>query len=259
MDEFVLSIDKNKFRSTNGKWNELMLNDPWSVGYVSTLIEAANWKNKEEWEQTYYASGKARNALIEQKASELGLSKEFFNDTTIPHNKAKYYALSWDIKNINTQKGRTREDLREKGRILYEAVKYNGYGLTLDECIECVRFRVICETWNGIILRENNTIETLSRLFPGLRFEKADGEMDHTYAVDFQVFSKITNTLVCAIQVKPKTYMGNAPYIVKARFANSNKYAAYKEKYGVEVLTVISTNKGEIINQEIITKIRTYE
>ena len=52
MDEFVLTIDKDKFRSTNAKWNELMLNDPWSVGYVSTLIEAANWKNKEEWEET---------------------------------------------------------------------------------------------------------------------------------------------------------------------------------------------------------------
>ena len=48
MDEFVLGIDKEKFRSTNAKWNELMLNDPWSVGYVSTLIEAANWKNKED-------------------------------------------------------------------------------------------------------------------------------------------------------------------------------------------------------------------
>lgn len=54
MDEFILSIDKEKFRSTNAKWNKLMLNDPWSVGYVSTLIETANWKNKEEWETTYY-------------------------------------------------------------------------------------------------------------------------------------------------------------------------------------------------------------
>lgn len=136
MDEFVLTIDKDKFRSTNAKWNELMLNDPWSVGYVSTLIEAANWKNKEEWEETYYASGKARNVFIEQNATQLGYSKEFFNDTTIPHNKANYYALSWDVKNVNTQKGRTKEDLRVKGEILYNAVKNNGYGLTLEECID---------------------------------------------------------------------------------------------------------------------------
>ena len=149
--------------------------------------------------------------------------------------------------------------MKEKGKILYDAVKDNGYDLTLDECIECVRFRVICETWNGIILRENNTIETLQRQFPKLRFEKADGEMDHSYAVDFQVFSKESNKLICAIQVKPKSYLGNAPYIRKARTANANKYAAYKEKYGTDVITVISTNKGEIINTDVINKIRNYE
>ena len=136
----------------------------------------------------YYASGKARNVFIEQNATQLGYNKEFFNDTTIPHNKANYYALSWDVKNVNTQKGRTKEDLRAKGEILFNAVKNNGYGLTLEECIECVRFRVICETWNGIILRENNTIKTLQGLFPNLTFEKADGKLDHTYAVDFQVY-----------------------------------------------------------------------
>ena len=254
MDEFILSIDKDKFRSTNAKWNELMLNDPWSVGYVSTLIEAANWKNKEEWEETYYASGKVRNDIIDKNADRLGYTRDFFNDTTIPHNKSKYYALSWDIKNINTQKGRTKEDLRDKGLILYNAVKNNGYGLTLEECVECVRFRVICETWNGIILRENNTIETLQGIFPGLTFEKTNGEMDHTYAVDFQVYK--VGKLICAIQVKPKSYTQNAPYIIKARNANSKKYAAYKEKYGVSVLTVISKGNGEIINTEVIDKIK---
>ena len=38
MTEFVLSIDTRKFSSTNALWNDLMLNDPLSVGYVSTLI-----------------------------------------------------------------------------------------------------------------------------------------------------------------------------------------------------------------------------
>lgn len=253
MDEFVLSIDIDKFRSTNAKWNELMLNDPWSVGYVSTLIEAANWKSKEEWEQTYYASGKVRNDYIDANASRLGYSKEFFNDITIPRNKSKYYALSWDIKNINTQKGRTPEDFREKGEILYDAVKNNGYGLTLEECIECVRYRVICETWNGIILRENNTLSTLQKMFPLLTFVKSEGEMDHHYAVDFQVYKE--GKLICAIQIKPKSYMQNAPYIVKARNANAKKYAAYQEKFGAPVITVISSSKGQIYNDESVQRI----
>lgn len=78
--------------------------------------------------------------------------------------------------------------------------------------------------------------------------------MDHTYAVDFQVYKN--DELVCAIQIKPKSYLQNAPYIVKARQANSNKYAAYKAKFGVSVLTVISTSKGEIQNKEVLTQIR---
>ena len=32
MDEFILPIDRTKFSSTNSAWNDLMLNDPWSVG-----------------------------------------------------------------------------------------------------------------------------------------------------------------------------------------------------------------------------------
>ena len=63
-DEFILSIDPVKFRSTNAPWNDLMLNDPWSVGYVSSLIEAKEWTSKEEWESAYYASGNERRNLI---------------------------------------------------------------------------------------------------------------------------------------------------------------------------------------------------
>lgn len=47
---FILPIDAEKFRSTNDMWNKLMLNDPWSVGYVSSLIETKEWQTKEEWE-----------------------------------------------------------------------------------------------------------------------------------------------------------------------------------------------------------------
>ena len=49
-DEFKVGIDADLFRSTNDAWNKLMLNDPWSVGYVTSLIESKQWKSKEEWE-----------------------------------------------------------------------------------------------------------------------------------------------------------------------------------------------------------------
>ncbi len=248
MDEFVLGIDREKFSSTNAKWNALMLNDPWSVGYVSTLIELQSWQSKEEWEEFYYRSGEQRQAF-------LGDNRALLDDfSLIRTNKAAVNNLPWDVKNLNTQYGRTREDLKRKAEVLYAAVRNNGYGLTLEECEECVRFRVICETWNGIILRENNTIEVLTAQFPMLSFEKTSGEIDHTYAVDFEVFR--SGSLICGIQIKPQSYTWNAPYIVKARTANKAKNAAYTKLKGVPVFDIISKTNGSIQSTQVLEQIK---
>jgi hypothetical protein len=37
MDEFVNTLNVAGFENTNSIWNLLMLNDPWGVGYVTTL------------------------------------------------------------------------------------------------------------------------------------------------------------------------------------------------------------------------------
>lgn len=248
MDEFVLGIDRDKFSSTNGMWNKLMLNDPWSVGYVSTLIELQSWESKEDWESFYYRSGEKRREL-------LGDNRELLDDfSLIRTNSAEVNRLSWDVKNLNTQYGRTREDLNKRAEALYAAVRNNGHGLTLEECEECVRFRVICETWNGIILRENNTIAVLMEQFPMLSFEKTSGEIDHTYAVDFEVFR--SGSLICGIQIKPKSYTWNAPYIAKARTANKAKNAAYTKLKGVPVFDIISKTNGEIQSPQVLEQIR---
>jgi hypothetical protein len=165
-----------------------------------------------------------------------------------------YHKLPWDVKNLNTQYGRTREDLKRKAEVLYAAVRNNGHGLTLEECEECVRFRVICETWNGIILRENNTIGVLTARFPMLSFKKTSGEVDHTYAVDFEVSR--AGSLICGIQIKPQSYTWNAPYIVKARTANKAKNAAYTKLKGVPVFDIISKTNGEIQSPQVLEKIK---
>lgn len=245
MEEFKLSIDVGKFRSTNAAWNNLMLNDPWSVGYVSQLIETKEWSSKEEWEQFYYDSGEERQRLIPPTYQEL------LNDDSLQlTQKNRIQALSWQLKNLNYQYGRTKEDLMSKARKL-NSVAIN---LTLAECYECVRFRTICETWNGIIVRENNTIKNLSQLFPNLEFRKTDGNIDHTYAVDYEVLCD--GVLKCGIQIKPKSYMFNAPYLQKARYANQQKYAAYTKLKGVPVLTIISKGNGEIVNEETLRELR---
>lgn len=244
MEEFVLTIDKEKFRSTNAAWNNLMLNDPWSVGYVSQLIETKEWSSKEEWEQFYYDSGAQRKQL-------LGSNSALLNDDTLQRNsKHIINGLSWNLKNLNYQYGRTKEDLMAKAQKLREV----ALNLSIEECYECVRFRTICETWNGIIVRENNTIHNLSVLFPTLVFKKTDGDTDHTYAVDYEVYKD--SRLIFGIQIKPKSYTFNTPYLQKARYANQQKYDAYYKWKGVRVLTIISKGNGEILNNEVIQQLR---
>lgn len=75
MEEFVLGIDREKFSSTNAKWNALMLNDPWSVGYVSTLIELQSWQSKEEWEEFYYEAENSVKLYLEIIAISLMISR----------------------------------------------------------------------------------------------------------------------------------------------------------------------------------------
>lgn len=248
MDEFVLLIDSAKFRSTNATWNNLMLNDPWSVGYVTTLIELRPFIKKEDWEESYYDSGMERERLIGRLDMKV---QEYLNDEQlVRNNKSQVVQMGYDLKNLNTQYGRTKERLYKKGQILYENVKDNGLELTVDECFECVRFRVICETWNGVIVRERNTVQTLKKFFPELEFRKVSGEMDHKYAVDYEVYKN--NILSSAIQIKPQSYTWNAPYIVKAKNANKLKNKEYYNKFIVNVFDVISDSRGNVLNQEVL-------
>ena len=246
--EYILTIDAEKFRSTNAPWNNLMLNDPWSVGYVTTLIELVPFEKKEDWEKFYYESGQKREAEISMLSPDL---QHTVNDESLIRvNKNSVNQLSWDLKNLNTQYGRTKESIQKKGLILFNEVKNNGLGLTVEECIECVRYRVICETWNGVIVRERNTVQNLLKQFPTTEFRKVSGEMDHTFAVDYEVYKN--GVLTAAIQIKPQSYTWNAPYIQKARNANKHKNQEYYKKFGVQVYDIISDSRGNIVNADVL-------
>jgi len=246
--EYILTIDAEKFRSTNAPWNNLMLNDPWSVGYVTTLIELVPFEKKEDWENFYYESGQKRELEIAKLSPDL--QNTVNDESLIRVNRSAVNQLSWDLKNLNTQYGRTKERLQKKGLILFNEVKNNGLNLTLEDCIECVRFRVICETWNGVIVRERNTVQNLLNQFPNTEFRKVSGEMDHTFAVDYELYKN--GVLTSAIQIKPQSYTWNAPYIQKARNANKHKNQEYFKKFGVQVYDVISDSKGNIVNPDVL-------
>lgn len=251
MDEFLLTIDEVKFRNTNAAWNKLCLNDPWSVGYVSTLVEAHLFNAKEEWEDFYYQSGQKRQELVNSLNNQL---QRLLNDHILRHTDSQQIlSIDGQLKNLNFYYGRTKDQLREKGIILYEAVSNRGIKISQEECIECVRFRTICETWNGIIIRERNTISYLKKIIPGIEFLKTEGAFDHKYAVDYELSTN--GNVFCAIQIKPKSYTYNTAYITKARESNARKNQFYFEKYHKPVINIISRSNGGIENEEVIRQI----
>jgi len=239
MNIYENKICNKKFRFTNALWNELELNHPMSVGYLTTLIESKPFQTKEEWRDYYYNSGQER-LLIAQK-----------ENIDLSSNTSK-------ARQLNGNYGRTEEELRHKGRTLYQALQLNGNSLsiTLAECLYMVKYRVMGETWNGVIMRERNTLQTLQKIFPQCTFIKVSGENDFRYAVDFEMYYQ--NTLLASLQVKPLSYLkGSSPEISKAKKANQAKNKNYSRVFGVDVFYVYSTNKGEILNPEILSELQT--
>lgn len=244
MEGFVNKLDPLKFRKTNTPWNNLMLNDPWSVGYVTTLITLKNFQSKEEWENFYYQMGEIRNRRLEGLKSEL---KDLLNDEQlILRNRDQIRSIEKALVGINTKNGRTREDLIKKGNILYKEINLKHPEISREECAEAVRYRVICETWNGVILREKNTVKQLQNIYPQYIFRSTLGDFDHHYGVDYEVIDNYK--LLCGIQIKPKSYTFDTPYLTRAKTANRRKFQNYSKEFDVPVFTIISKTSGEIIN-----------
>jgi len=252
MDEFINTIHPKIYRATNALWNNLCLNDPWSVGYVSTLIETKPFNSKEEWETYYYQSGHKRNEIIAEKF--INYTDLLNNHTLKKTDPSEIKNLTWPLKNINFQFGRTKKQFGQKGKILYNFLSKKGLNISLNECIECVRFRTICETWNGIIIRERNTIEKLKETFKNVEFHKTTGDFDHKYAVDYELKHK--GNLICGIQVKPKSYTYNTSYLNKAKNANRLKNNQYENTFHKNVFDVISQSNGIVINNGVLAKIK---
>ena len=114
MEEFVNTLNLARFESTNSIWNQLMLNDPWSVGYATTLIESKIFKSKEDWEEYYYLSGEQRNIQLANLSKEI--ANKMNDEQLVRINKSQIESMSWDQKNLNFQFGRTKNqiDVKEK-------------------------------------------------------------------------------------------------------------------------------------------------
>lgn len=241
---FNLNIDKHLFRSTNNIWNALKLNDPWSVGYVTSLIDNPSITDESSWEAFYYNSGMERKNILAALSTS---TQDILNNRLLPYSYNDIFdTLSKDMKAINYNYGRSKTDLQYKAEILHHHCKKSNINSNIDQIQECVCYRIIGETWNGIILREKNTIDSLVKIYPTLEFEKTEASFDHQYAVDYNAY--LGTRLVCGIQIKPKSFLSNKSYILKAKRANATKNKKYSKEFGVPSIDIISSQKGQIYN-----------
>jgi hypothetical protein len=195
------------------------LSRPNKVGAVMALIRECQPKTIEEWEKWYF-----ENATTEGKA------------------KSKI----------------TKETLEELGERLYVKIKevvipewteaFNQ--LTLQDCIDYIYNLTINRTFDGFI-REKSVIEdNLAKIFPNVRFEESDPELDHAGDIDYLGW---VGDKAFGIQIKPVTAKANfGNYSATERMKAS--FDDFTKKFGGKVFIVFSID-DKIKNEEVIEEI----
>jgi len=226
----------------------LGLNKSWEIGNLSSIIKQKSFKCKEDWYGYYFESGEKRLIEIE-KLNET--EKELLNNDHPTENKK--------LNILNFNYGRTKKEIAEKGVILFNALEKEGnpHQLTKKECMYIAFYRIICETWNGIMCREMNTIDYLTNQLNKYGYEvfliDTSGRFDACYGVDFELYHE--GYIVCGIQIKPISYTKNNVGLKKSIELNHVKNNNYSHKFNRKVHYIYSKQNGYIENQEIIEEI----
>ncbi len=195
------------------------LSRPNKVGAVMSLIRMCQPKSIEEWEQWYFS-----------------------NATTDGKNTVKI----------------TKESLDELGERLYTKIKeivipewmeaFNQ--LTREDCIDYIHNLTINRTYDGF-LREKSVVEdNLSEIFPNVRFEQSDPELDHAGDIDYLGW---VGEKAFGIQIKPITARANfGNYSPSERMKAS--FEEFSKNYGGDVFIIYSID-DKIENTQIINDI----
>jgi hypothetical protein len=176
------------------------------------------------------------------RSSSVGKCAKIFDDyykSTIELKPAEWYRFYESVMGITILKEVTNKLIELTN--LSEAV-----------CYDYVKFRVLGQTWNGM-LNEINLIEELKQEFPNIDFKKADYDLDENYFTDWEAYSN--GTLFLGLQIKPITYMYmNTPYQNQAKLNHERQRTNYKEKFKVPHFLIYYENgklyeKQKVLNQ----------
>lgn len=219
MNKRSLNFGK-KERVLNYACQTYQLSRPNKVGAVMALIRECQPSSFEEWRDWYF-----ENAVTTGK----------------------------------TQVRITADSLKELGERLY--VKITEFvipewesafrELTEQDCIDYIYNLTINRTYDGYIREKSVINDGLAKVFPEIRFEETDPELDHAGDIDYIAW---IGDKAIGIQIKPITAAANfGGYSLTERMMAS--FDVFKEKYGGSVFVIFSID-GEIANPGVIEYIR---
>ena len=192
--------------------NTYHLTRPKKVGAVMELIRECQPKTFEEWQQYYF-----------QKA---------YTKTKIP---------------IKV----TKEILNELGERLYEKITETVIPewteafrqITKQDCIDYVYELTIPRTYDGFLTEKSIVNDYLVKIFPIVKFEESDSDLDHSGDVDYIGW---VGKKAFGIQIKPIT--------ANANFGNYKLTERMQANFEV-VFSSKVRNKKEIRNKEVLDEI----
>jgi hypothetical protein len=157
----------------------------------------------------------------------------------------------------------TKETLDELGERLYAKITEVVIpewiaafeGLSEEDCKEYIYQVTVVRTYDGFLLEKSVVNDGLAKIFPNVKFEESDPELDHAGDIDY---IGVVGQKAFGIQIKPITANANfGNYNITDRMGAS--FQDFEEKYGGKVFVVFSTrtgNKKDIVNKEIMKEIK---
>ncbi len=217
----------NKYSKEFGKKEKVLnyatqtyqLSRPNKVGAVMLLIRQCQPKTFCDWEKWYF-----ENAITDGK-NQIKISKS---------------------------------NLEELGERLYVKIKeivipewtdaFNQ--LTIQDCVDYIFNLTLNRTYDGYIREKSVVEDNLVKMFPDVRFEQSDPELDHAGDIDYLGF---IGNKAFGIQIKPVTAKANfGNYSVTERMKAS--FDEFSNKYGGKVFIIFSIDE-KIQNENVIQQI----
>lgn len=239
----------NNLRNTERIWDVSHIRTTWSVGSFSYLIDQFKSNDLTSFINAYYKSG-------EDRLQEISKLPENFQKYLLDY---KLYitkpfvarSIPKNISYLNTRYGRTKEELKTKALDLKLLCEGKNLQLSSDECFDLVCYRLFNQTWDGLILREKNTIENLEKKYPNIRFKKTSHNIDEVYSIDFEMFDQ-SDKLVGALQIKPVSYMHAGNSIAKDKKLHEKGNKKYFKMFNVPIFYIFSEKNGNIVDMKKI-------